>query len=176
MVAPHLTTSLCLPPAVHTRAISRRLARVRRGLRTLVSRLWTANALGGARAVQPRATTTAAATKRDARAVSPVSRSRRVLRASANRAPTIGGTMSEPAFGSRRATTTSDFDVRAADLQEEMAEHAFRSVRSDEDGGYPANIAASGSEQSNTARCASSKAQTKTWPRTPVTTMALGRR
>ena len=34
-------------------------------------------------------------------------------------------------------------DVRAADLQEEMAEHAFRSARSDEDGGNRANIAAS---------------------------------
>jgi hypothetical protein len=33
-----------------------------------------------------------------------------------------------------------------------MTEHAFHSVRSDEDGGNPANIAASGSEQSNTAR------------------------
>jgi hypothetical protein len=30
--------------------------------------------------------------------------------------------------------------------------NAFRSVRSDEDGGNPANIAASGSEQSKTAR------------------------
>ena len=36
-------------------------------------------------------------------------------------------------------------DVRAADLQEEMAEQRFfRFVSSDEDGGNPANIAASG--------------------------------
>jgi hypothetical protein len=35
----------------------------------------------------------------------------------------------------------------------------FRSVRSDEDGGNPANIAASGSEQSGRARCASSSAE-----------------
>jgi hypothetical protein len=41
-------------------------------------------------------------------------------------------------------TTSADFDVRAADLQEEMAEHAFPFRRSDEDGGNPANIAASG--------------------------------
>ena len=33
-----------------------------------------------------------------------------------------------------------------------MTEHAFRYVSCDEDGGNPANIAASGSEQSNTAR------------------------
>jgi hypothetical protein len=47
-------------------------------------------------------------------------------------------------------------DVRAADMQEEMAEQLFRSVSSDEDRGNTANIAASGSEQSHTARCASS--------------------
>jgi hypothetical protein len=32
----------------------------------------------------------------------------------------------------------------ASCVQEEMTKHAFRFVRSDEDGGYPANIAASG--------------------------------
>jgi hypothetical protein len=35
-------------------------------------------------------------------------------------------------------------DVRAADLREELAEHAFRFASSDEGGGNPANIAASG--------------------------------
>ena len=43
-------------------------------------------------------------------------------------------------------------DVRAADLAGEMAEHAFRSVSSDEDGGDPANIAASGASN-RTQRC-----------------------
>jgi len=35
--------------------------------------------------------------------------------------------------------------------------NVFRFVSSDEDGGNPANIAASGSEQSNTARAAQSQ-------------------
>jgi hypothetical protein len=48
-----------------SRAISRRLAWVICGLRTFVSRLWTAIAIGEARSVQLRVTTTAAATKRD---------------------------------------------------------------------------------------------------------------
>jgi hypothetical protein len=47
--------------------------------------------------------------------------------------------------------TTCFLDVRAADLQEEMAEQACRSVSSDEGGGNSANIAASGREQSNAA-------------------------
>jgi hypothetical protein len=42
-------------------------------------------------------------------------------------------------------------DVRAADLQEEMTKYAFRFVRSDEDGGYPANIVASGASKYHTA-------------------------
>jgi hypothetical protein len=54
-----------------------------------------------------------------------------MLRASANRAPPHGGVESEGVL----------------------------SFASDDDGGNPANIAASGSEQSNTARCASSKAK-----------------
>jgi hypothetical protein len=41
----------------------------------------------------------------------------------------------------------------------------FRSVSSDEDGGNPANIAASGSEQSNTARL---REQLKYWVGTCV--------
>jgi hypothetical protein len=43
----------------------------------------------------------------------------------------------------------------------EWRNNAFRSVSSDEDGGNPANVAASGSEQSNRARlCEQLKNQT----------------
>jgi hypothetical protein len=58
-----------------------------------------------------------------------------------------------PLCGRRRRRRI--LDVRAADMQG-MAEQLFRSVSSDEDRGNTANIAASGSEQSHTARCASS--------------------
>jgi hypothetical protein len=47
-------------------------------------------------------------------------------------------------------------DVRAADLQEEMAEHAFRSAISDDAGGNPATIAASGASNPIQRDCASS--------------------
>jgi hypothetical protein len=52
-------------------------------------------------------------------------------------------------------------DVRAADLQGDGGTTLFRSIISDEDGGNPANIAASGSEQSNTARLREQQAQKK---------------
>ena len=48
-------------------------------------------------------------------------------------------------------------DVRAADLQEEMAEQRFfRFASSDEDGGNPANIAASEASNQIQRDCASS--------------------
>jgi hypothetical protein len=61
-----------------------------------------------------------------------------------DRAPPCSGGASRHVFRLRATTKWRIFDVRAADLQEEMTEQRFfRSVSSDEDGGYAANIAAS---------------------------------
>jgi hypothetical protein len=65
----------------------------------------------------PSASTKTAAPKRTSQRAEASNQAERDARAGSesqpasvgNRAPTIGGTMSEPAFGSRRATTTSDF-------------------------------------------------------------------
>jgi hypothetical protein len=45
-------------------------------------------------------------------------------------------------FVCERRRSRRILDVRAADLEEEMTNNAFRSVISDEDGGNQANIAA----------------------------------
>jgi hypothetical protein len=62
----------------------------------------------------------------------------------ANRAPTIGGTMSGHVLPSRKVTTTSDSRFsRRHSAGGDGRTTPFRSARSDEDGGNPANIAAS---------------------------------
>ena len=76
----------------------------------------------------------------------------------ANHAPTVGGTMSEPAFWLAK----SDDDVGSSMFAPPICRKRWRntlfpSVSSDEDGDNPANIAASGASNRTKRDCANSE-------------------